>query len=54
MVQNEEILSRAPGSGGHNKKRTYEFLTGIASAIEADPTVSMRTMAKSLNVSTEH
>ncbi|QQP49411.1 Uncharacterized protein FKW44_010078, partial [Caligus rogercresseyi] len=30
-------LGRKPGSGGHNKKRTAEFLADIADTIEASP-----------------
>lgn len=46
-----ESLTRKPGSGGHNKKRTEDFLTGLACEIEATPQKSMRTFAKELNVS---
>ncbi len=43
-------LARSPGSGGLNKIRTEDFLTGVACEIEASPTSSMRNMAKTLGV----
>lgn len=46
-----EDLSRKAGSGGHNKIVDDEFLSGVASEIEAVPTRSMRKMAKDLRVS---
>ena len=46
-----QSLERKPGSGGHNKIVTEEFLAGLACKIEADPTRSMRKTAKDLNVS---
>ena len=44
-------VNRKEGSGGSNKRRSEEFLTGVAAQIETAPTTSMRTMAKELNVS---
>ncbi|QQP36751.1 Uncharacterized protein FKW44_021944, partial [Caligus rogercresseyi] len=44
-------LGRKPGSGGHNKKRTVEFLADLSDTIEASPTTSMRKQAKNLGVS---
>ncbi len=44
-------LSRKSGSGGHNKLRDDDFLTGIAAEIAASPTTSMRRLAKDLNCS---
>ncbi|QQP51856.1 Uncharacterized protein FKW44_013326, partial [Caligus rogercresseyi] len=44
-------LGRKPGSGGHNKKRTAEFLADLSDTIEASPTTSMRKQAKNLGVS---
>jgi len=51
MKKAGKSLARSPGSGGHNKIRSEEFLTGVACAIEADPTASIRSMAKDLGVS---
>ena len=51
MMNNGDDLSRKPGSGGHNKKVDEDFLTGLSAEIEADPTRSMRKLAKDLNVS---
>ncbi len=34
-------LKRKPGSGGHNKKLTEDFLTGLACEIKASPTTTM-------------
>ncbi|QQP34953.1 Hypothetical protein FKW44_023017 [Caligus rogercresseyi] len=31
---------KEPGSGGHNKKRTAEFLADLSDTIEASPTKS--------------
>ena len=53
LKDNSKDLSRKPGSGGHNKKRTTEFLGDLANAIEAAPTTSMRSHAKNLDVSRE-
>ena len=41
-----EDLQRKPGSGGNNKTRSEELLTGLAAEIEANPTTSMRELAK--------
>jgi len=51
IFKTKGTLQRKPGSGGHNKKRTEEFLTGLACEIEASPTTSIRKLAKELNVS---
>lgn len=45
-----DSLERKPGSGGSNKIITDDFLTDLLSKIEADPTRSMRKLAKDLNV----
>ena len=42
---------RKPGSGGHNKKQNEEFLNNLRETIEADPTTSMRKLAKEKNIS---
>ncbi len=42
---------RKPGSGGHNKKLTEDFLTGLACEVKASLTTSMCTFAKDINVS---
>ena len=44
-------LSRKPGSGGHNKKLTDDFLDDLKAKIKAAPTTSQRTMAKELQIS---
>ena len=44
-------FKRKPGSGGHNRIIDDDFLTGLMAEIEADPTRSMRKMAKDLNIS---
>ncbi|QQP55790.1 Uncharacterized protein FKW44_000237 [Caligus rogercresseyi] len=44
-------LGKKPGSGGHNKKRTAEFLADLSDTIEASPTTSTRKQAKNLGVS---
>jgi len=44
-------LGRKVGSGGKNKKRTEDFLIGVASEIEADGSTSYREMGKALGVS---
>ncbi|QQP54836.1 Uncharacterized protein FKW44_007804, partial [Caligus rogercresseyi] len=44
-------LGRKPCSGGHNKKRTAEFLADLSDTIAASPTTSMRKQAKNLGVS---
>ncbi len=41
-------LARKSGSGGHNKKRTLDFITGVACEVTADPTSSMRFMGRQL------
>ena len=51
LLRAGESLKRRPGCGGKNKIRTEEFLTGVASEIEADGTISMRKLAKELKVS---
>ncbi len=51
MEKDRGDIKRKKGSGGHNRKRTEEFLTGVAAEIEASPTTSMRKLAKELNVS---
>ena len=43
-------ISRKPGSGGHNRKRTQAFLDDVENRIKKDPTSSMRKMAAELNV----
>ncbi len=43
-------LKRKPGSGGHNRKRTDEFMDDLKDRIDADPTISMRQLAKEKNV----
>ncbi|QQP31613.1 Uncharacterized protein FKW44_025267 [Caligus rogercresseyi] len=43
-------LGRKPGSGGHNKKRTAEFLADLSDTIEASPTTSMRKQARVLGL----
>lgn len=44
-------FSRKPGSGGHNKKLTAEFLADLKVKIEASPSTSQRNLAKTLDVS---
>ncbi|QQP57556.1 Putative transposable element [Caligus rogercresseyi] len=44
-------LKRKMGSGGHNRKVDEDFLMGLMAEIEADPTRSMRKMAKVFEVS---
>lgn len=51
LKENNMGLARRPGSGGHNKKRTELFLTGLLSEIMVDPTQSMRKLGKELGVS---
>ena len=45
-LRNGTSLDRKPGSGGHNLKQNEDFLTGLASEIEAKPDTSMRELAK--------
>ena len=53
-IQHAKILgrgtNRAPGSGGHHRKRSKVFLETFKDKIMKDPTVSMRRHAKTLNV----
>lgn len=51
LVKDGKDLKRSPGSGGHNKIIDIDFLTGLASEIEAMPTKSMVKLAKELKVS---
>lgn len=44
-------LARKPGSGGHNLKRTEEFLLAVNGAISADPTVSISSVASAAGTS---
>ncbi len=44
-------LQRKPGSGGHNKKRTEEFMADLEKKIEASLTTSMVKHGKMLGVS---
>ncbi len=47
MVKEGNSFERKPGLGGHNKK---DIGASVAAAIEADPTTSMRMMARDLKV----
>ncbi|QQP56801.1 Uncharacterized protein FKW44_001590, partial [Caligus rogercresseyi] len=40
-------FNRAPGSGGHNKKRTDNFLNEVKAKVESDPTISLNCLSKS-------
>ena len=51
MKEAGESLARRSGSGGLNKIINEDFLVGLSSEIEADPTRSMRKLAKDLGVS---
>ncbi len=44
-------LERKPGSSGHDKKLTEDFLTGLTCEIEASHDTSMRAFAEDLNIS---
>ncbi|QQP58483.1 Uncharacterized protein FKW44_003818 [Caligus rogercresseyi] len=44
-------FNRAPGSGGHNKKRTDDFLNEVKAKVESDPTISLNRLSKEFNVS---
>ena len=50
-VENRGTAERKEGSGGHNRKRTEEFLADLSNTIEADPSTSMRKLAKKAGVS---
>lgn len=41
---------RAEGSGGHNRKRTHNFIEDLKIKIDSDPTTSMRRHAKEFQV----
>ncbi|QQP37250.1 Uncharacterized protein FKW44_017458, partial [Caligus rogercresseyi] len=45
-----DSISRKPGTGGHNKKQSGEFLDLLQEDIKKDPTKSMRKMATERNV----
>ncbi|QQP39318.1 Uncharacterized protein FKW44_020169 [Caligus rogercresseyi] len=49
-MEGMDPISRKPGSGGHNKKRSGEFLNLLQENIKKDPTKSMRKMAAERNV----
>jgi hypothetical protein len=51
MVKEGKSLERTKGSGGHNKIITDNFLNDLHCKIEADPSRSIRKLAKDLNVS---
>ena len=44
-------IKRKEGSSRHNKKRTKSFLEDLNATIESDPTMSLKKLAKSKNVS---
>ena len=48
MKKTGEGFARKAGSGGHNKIVTDDFLVGLIAEIKADPTRSMRRLAKDL------
>ena len=50
MKKTGKGFARKAGSGGHNKIVTDDFLVGLMAEIEADPTRSMRKLAKDLGV----
>ncbi len=50
LKDEEKHLGRKPGSGGHNQKRTAEFMGDLTNAIEASPMTSMRKHAKNFRV----
>jgi len=50
LKEDGETLKRKPGSGGHNKVLNNAFMDNVAASIEAEPTKSMRKMAKTLDV----
>ncbi|QQP40763.1 Uncharacterized protein FKW44_014916 [Caligus rogercresseyi] len=49
-MEGMDPISRKPGTGGHNKKRSGEFLNLLQENIKKDPTKSMRKMAAERNV----
>ncbi|QQP40953.1 Uncharacterized protein FKW44_015176, partial [Caligus rogercresseyi] len=49
-MEGMDPISRKPGTGGHNKKRSGEFLDLLQEDIKTDPTKSMRKMAAERNV----
>ena len=52
LKSNNQSLACKPGSGGHNLKRTEEFLLTVAAAVEADPTTSIHRLAQATGTST--
>ena len=51
LKESNSSLTRKPGSGGHNCKRTEEFLMALYSIIKAEPTVSKTTLASAVGTS---
>ena len=49
-INNNKGTTRAPGSGGQNKKTTDKFVEQLRMKIEDDPMVSMRRLAKDCDV----
>ena len=52
LKSNNQSLACKSGSGGHNLKRTEEFLLTVAAAVKADPTTSISRLAQATGTST--